>query len=479
MKKIGIVIVATNAYFVLGVKFIKKFVHHYYGDSKIKFYFFSDQDPSDFIPENIDVTFINESHLNWEDATNSKFKNIVQIKDQLLQNVDYVYYFDADTNVSRSFTEEWFLGDLVAGEHYGNRSWLANGNGFDRNPIGHSYVPIDSPLPYTYHYGAFFGGATEKLIKFCETLRQYQIEDRAKGYEPPINDESYINSYFHFNPPTYTVPCDKFAFDISDKGGIGETRDVKLDVSEIKKQMLIYKNMAFNISNNQITAGPDLNQKDKKTGNKILIMAMGAICNLGRSNGIINSYARRLAQYPNIDLIFYSDYDDPSTNTFKMNVPLKMDYSDCTEKTIGAHDLIRERYQNKYDWYFFVDDDTFINIPLLDKMIHLFDRDFVHGMDITGNCDYIPYLSGGAGYIMSNDVMLKMFNLTNYQVNYSDANIGLNLSERGIGILHSNLFYWMNPRNNNNSNLADEINNRITQHYVGPDDMLYFDSLIV
>jgi hypothetical protein len=45
MSKIGIVILATNAYFVLGVRFIKKFMHHYKGNSDVKFYFFSDEDP--------------------------------------------------------------------------------------------------------------------------------------------------------------------------------------------------------------------------------------------------------------------------------------------------------------------------------------------------------------------------------------------------------------------------------------------------
>jgi hypothetical protein len=253
MKRIGIVILATNAYFVLGVRFIKKFMHHYHGESSIKFYFFSDEDPANYLPDNIDVAFFNQSHTDWVSATNSKFKNVVEIKEQLINDVDYVYYFDADTSVSRDFTEEWFLGDLVGGEHYGNRSFLSDGKGFDRNPIGHSYVPLDSPLPYTYHYGAFFGGTTENTIKFCETLTQYQIEDQAKGYEPPVNDESYINAYFHFNPPTYSVPCEKFAFDISDKGGLGETRNTKLDVSSLKQQMLIYKNKPFDVNNGIIS----------------------------------------------------------------------------------------------------------------------------------------------------------------------------------------------------------------------------------
>jgi len=251
MKNIGIVILATNAYFVLGVRFIKKFLHHYKGGAKITFYFFSDVSPQDYLPDDVNVVFINEQHTDWVSATNSKFKNIISIEEELV-NEDYVYYFDADTNVSKDFTEEWFLGELVGGEHYGNRSWLANGAGFDRNPIGHSYVPLSSALPYTYHYGAFFGGTTKNVIKFCKTLADYQNEDQAIGYEPPVNDESYINAYFHFNPPTYTVPSDKFAFDISDKGGIGETRNTSLDTSALKEEMLTCKHNVYDISGGKL-----------------------------------------------------------------------------------------------------------------------------------------------------------------------------------------------------------------------------------
>ena len=57
MSNIGIVIIATNAYFVLGVRFIKKFMHHYKGDNSITFYFFSDTDPKPYLPDNIDVEF--------------------------------------------------------------------------------------------------------------------------------------------------------------------------------------------------------------------------------------------------------------------------------------------------------------------------------------------------------------------------------------------------------------------------------------
>jgi hypothetical protein len=246
--KIGIVILATNAYFVLGVRFVKKFVHHYKGDHKIKFYFFSDTDPRPYINDEIDVEFHEDKHDNWVEGTNSKFKNIISLENC---DSDYLYYFDADTNVNNPFTEEWFLEDLVGGEHYGNRDWLKDGSGFDRNPQSKAYVPLDSQLPYTYHYGAFFGGKRDLVIDFCKTLREWQIEDKKIPYEPGCNDETYINTYFHFNPP-HTVPCEKFAFAISDKGGIGETRKIDLDVSQIKKSMLDLKEEIFDIKNGSV-----------------------------------------------------------------------------------------------------------------------------------------------------------------------------------------------------------------------------------
>lgn len=248
MSKIGIVVLATNAYFVLGVRFIKKFMHHYKGDSEIKFYFFSNENPKDYLPDNINVEFHFTEHNSWVDATNAKFLSIISLKDC---DSDYLYYFDADTNVSRDFTEEWFLGDLVGGEHYGNRSWLKDGAGFDRFAKSKAYVPLDSPLPYTYHYGAFFGGKKDIVVDFCKTLREWQIEDKKIPYEPGVNDESYINAYFHYTPPT-TVPCEKFMFDISHKGGIGETRNTKLDITHLKEEMIKHKDQVYNINGGKV-----------------------------------------------------------------------------------------------------------------------------------------------------------------------------------------------------------------------------------
>ena len=249
MPKIGIVILATNAYFVLGVRFIKKFLHHYKGNNNIVFYFFSDSDPTPYLKSEVDVVFIEQQHRSWVDGTNAKFKNIISLEKE---HCDYLYYFDADTNVTKDFTEEWFLGDLVGGEHFGNRGWLKDGAGYDKNPISKAYVDPASTLPKTYYYGAFFGGVKNKMIDFCKILLDNQIEDKKIPYEPGVNDESYINQYFHYNPPTKVVKTEEFSFNISDKGGLVGTRNPKLSIQLLKREMLTDKDRVFDIKNNKI-----------------------------------------------------------------------------------------------------------------------------------------------------------------------------------------------------------------------------------
>ena len=93
---IGIVILATNAYFVLGIRFIKKFMHHYDGNKQITFYFFSDTDPKPYLQDNIDVQFFKTYHSNWVDGTNDKFKSILSLSEC---KSDYLYYFDDGSNI--------------------------------------------------------------------------------------------------------------------------------------------------------------------------------------------------------------------------------------------------------------------------------------------------------------------------------------------------------------------------------------------
>ena len=244
--KIGIIILATNAYFPLGVRFMKRFMYFYKGEKKIKFFFFSDKDPKEYIPDEIDVEYIHTVNKSWVEGTNLKFKSILSLGDKL-NDVSHIFYFDADTNVNTEFTEEWFLGDSVAGQHYADQSWMKEKKGFDRQPRSKAYVPYDTKLPQMYFYGAFWGGVTEWTINFCKTMLEWQKADKAWGYEPGVNDESYSNCYFHFNPPSKIVPTAGFKFAISDKGGMGNTRIMNLNIQGLLTQLKEHKNDLIDI----------------------------------------------------------------------------------------------------------------------------------------------------------------------------------------------------------------------------------------
>lgn len=247
-QRIGIVLLMTNAYFPLGIRFVKRFMQFYNGESRIKFFLFSDTNPKEYLPENIDYKYIYTTNKSWVEGTNLKFKSILQLKDE---DVDYLMYVDADTNIDKEFNEEWFIGDLVGGQHYADQSWMKYKKGFDRNPNSRAYIPYNTGLEETYYFGAFLMGNKENMINMCTTLKEWQDADHSEGYEAPVNDESYIQKYFHFNRPK-TISTSDFKFLVSDKGGLGETRKIDLNIEQVKQDLLKYRNNNINIQNGKV-----------------------------------------------------------------------------------------------------------------------------------------------------------------------------------------------------------------------------------
>lgn len=247
--KIGIVIVATNAYFPLGLRLIKQWLHYADDAQRYVFYFFSDTDIHPYMPDknHHQVVWVETSHKSWQDATNSKFNNILSIKQQLMRDCEYVFYFDADTSISQRFNSGWFLlGDLVGGEHFINN--YPQEKPYDRNPESAAYIPTETPFNQTYYYGAFFGGHVLNVLALCNTMTAWQQKNKLIDFEPVWNDESYLNKYFHYLKPQ-VVPTDKFMFNISDKNGItGDNRAANSDWKKTQRdKLLMNKDLLLNI----------------------------------------------------------------------------------------------------------------------------------------------------------------------------------------------------------------------------------------
>ena len=69
---------------------------------------------------------------------------------------------------------------------------------------------------------------------------------------PAVNDESYINQYYHYNPPTRVVLLNEYKFNVSDKSGIGETRNTKLNIDSLLIDMMLNKDMPYTILNGRV-----------------------------------------------------------------------------------------------------------------------------------------------------------------------------------------------------------------------------------
>lgn len=262
MSTIGIVIICTNLYYKLGIRFIENFDKFYKGNNNINFYLFTDKKPIYKISKlynKINIIYVHTVHKNWREGTNSKFNSIVHVIDKYMyvDKNSYIYYFDADTNIIKDFTAEWFIGDIVGGEHFANDNRMLDIKDYDRNPLSKAYIPYDTPLPQIYYLGAFFGGKIDNIKIICTKLIENQKYDTDKyNYEPVFNDESYINNYFHYNPPSKIILFKDFEFVTSDKGDIGNvdhfTNRCMMQTSN-KRDQFVHNSTRRSFANNMKT----------------------------------------------------------------------------------------------------------------------------------------------------------------------------------------------------------------------------------
>lgn len=200
---------ATNKYHDLGIRLRNGLATHFRGDHR--FHMFTDR-----VESLVDGSY-HRSHPNWVAAVNDKFLCVASLP---LHPDDFVVFLDADTRVYRDISEADFSGELVAWQHFGDQTWMRHQKGYDRNPRSSCYVPLDTPHPQTWFMGAIWGGRFGRVKRMLRDLVTAQAKNRLLGHEPGVNDESYLNWYFHYNPPTRVCRWPEgYPFIVSDKGG--------------------------------------------------------------------------------------------------------------------------------------------------------------------------------------------------------------------------------------------------------------------
>lgn len=147
------------------------------------------------------------------------------------------------------------------------------------------------------------------------------------------------------------------------------------------------------------------------------------------------------------DIIFYSDHEDLTHKVYKVSD--NNSYSSGQEKQIKVFELLKHQFSN-YDWYIFVDNDTFINTYLLEQDITTFDHTKIHGFIKNDRKLYsgIPHPSGGAGFVIHRTNMTKIWNHRFDLVSnliWGDVAIGLLAKDLDIEFQNHNTKFNMYP----------------------------------
>ena len=166
----------------------------------------------------------------------------------------------------------------------------------------------------------------------------------------------------------------------------------------------------------------------------------------------------------NQDYVFYSDHEDLDNNIIK--VTDNDSYHSNEPKFVSVVNNLPEKYLN-YEWYFFVDNDTFVNTKKLESMLDTFDTNVLHGQKIYSwsKDKTMPYLSGGAGMLVHHTKYQHMReNFRNYNTGYSDVSLGYYMREYGIECVDDGIF-WSQPPEFWKINMS-EINHHVSFHYI-------------
>lgn len=181
-----------------------------------------------------------------------------------------------------------------------------------------------------------------------------------------------------------------------------------------------------------------------------------------------------LSKVPPSDYVFLSD--EHSDDSVKMSD--KKDYSSCEEKQLNSLNYLLKNKLN-YEWYFFGDDDTYVNPFNLTDFLSSFTEESV-GSSLNklsdprnGAFDIFninAYYSGGAGFVFSkktlNSVDGKLFPPSIF---YADISMGRLLLNCGGKITDCNRFFATNFSELKHS--EETIKRAITYHYMNESQM--------
>jgi len=173
--------------------------------------------------------------------------------------------------------------------------------------------------------------------------------------------------------------------------------------------------------------------------------------------------------------IYFLSCETKEPNIYGWNTP--DNYDGCPMKYIKF-------FQNMtldYDWYFFMDDDTFIFTDRLNEFISKYDKN--EPLYIGNRCEsysFPIYMCGGSGFLLTKPLYLSLIQFIRQNREdelvksvYGDLLIGLWLTDLKKTVIEINAFNSTLHKND------DELNTCISFHYLKNEDHYKFYKLLI
>jgi len=193
MKKIGLLVIATNKYTVFLEQLIKSADEFFLRGTDVTYFVFTNQEINTTSSRNI--VKINVEHKEWPWMTLGRYK-IFSNNSEKLSEMDYLFYCDADMRFVNHVGQE-ILSERVVTQHPG---FLGGRGTPETNPISTACIYPHEKLQY--FAGGFNGGDKSEYLKMSKTISQNIDKDLEKNFIAIWHDESHINRYMIDNPPT-------------------------------------------------------------------------------------------------------------------------------------------------------------------------------------------------------------------------------------------------------------------------------------
>lgn len=210
--RIGILYICTGKYDIFWKDFYISCERFFFANNTTitkEYYVFTDAESLFMEENNPHIHKIYQKNLGWPDNTLKRFHMFLRIKDQLIKDTDFLYFFNANLlfmqPIGPEILPETTSNGLVGAQHPGFYNKPKNEYTYERSKKSTAYIPFDQGT--CYYQGALSGGRTIEYLELCEHIKNQTDIDSQHDIIAVWHDESHINRYFIDHPPKTLSPA--------------------------------------------------------------------------------------------------------------------------------------------------------------------------------------------------------------------------------------------------------------------------------